>query len=228
MFCKASTVAAAQGIASIALCGAANRQVEFVGGGIHRSRCDADRPGRKPAVDVQHRDGFDLRIVHRAGLDHRQRTARPFFGRLEEQHDAPVQRVARPLQLARSSEQHRRMRVVSAGVHLSRDLRAAVLARILADRQGVHVGAQAAHMSGQCAADDADHTRCRNATVFDAQRRQFALDDRLGIVLFEAELGMTVNFAPYLDRPRGRIIGNRGAHAGVLARPHARPWSEPP
>ena len=91
---------------------------------------------------MQHRDRVDVRIVERAGLDHRLGAARTFFRRLKEQHDVAVQTSRAGCEFARRAEQHRGVRVVTARVHLARHFARARFARILIDRQRVHVGAQ--------------------------------------------------------------------------------------
>ncbi len=195
---------------------AVNRHVEFVGGGVDRSGRDPDRSRRNADVDVQHRDRLDRRIVERAFVDHRQRAAGSFFRRLEQQHRGAVKRLARLVQHPRRAEQHRRVRVVAARVHLPGDRRRARFAGIFRDRQCIHVGAQADDVSAMRAAHDAEHAGLRDPPVLDADRVELALDDRLRVELFEAELGMPMDLAPNLGCVLDGVGRQRRGHVGVV------------
>ncbi len=188
---------------------AANRQVQFVGRRVDGTGRDADRSGRQTRIDVQHRHRVDVRIVEHAGRDHRFGAARAFFRRLKEQHDVAVQRRAARTQFARRAEQHRGVRVVTAGVHLARHFARARFARIFIDRQRVHVGAQRGRAARQRAADHADDAGPGHAPVLDAELVEFALDQRRGLMLFEPELGMAMDLAPNRDRAFARGGGDR-------------------
>jgi hypothetical protein len=101
---------------------AANRDVQFVSGRIDRTRRDANRPGGKTDIDVEHRNRFDLWILERALLDHRLCAAGAFFRRLKNQDRRTVQTLAHRLQFACRAEQHSGVRIVTASVHFACNL----------------------------------------------------------------------------------------------------------
>jgi len=176
--------------------------VEFVGGRVDYARGKPDRAGGQPAVDVQHRNRIDVRIVHRARLDHRERAARAFFRRLEEQHDVAAELLALRDEHARRAQEHRGVRVVAAGVHLAGNFRTKRFAAALGQRQRIHVGAQTRNGPAP-AAHDAHDACLRDAPVLDAERREFALHERGRAHFFEAEFGMTMDLPADVGRPCG-------------------------
>ena len=117
-----------------------DRDAKFIRGRIARPGNEADRPRLEARVDVQHRDRVDLWIVHSAGLNHRQGATRTFFCGLKQEDGRTVKRLALALQDARRGQQHRRVRVVPTGMHLTRNFGAERLPRTLRERQCVHVG----------------------------------------------------------------------------------------
>ena len=116
--------------------------------------------------------------------------------------------MTRGLQNARRSEQHRRVRVVAAGVHLAGDLRREWFPATLGQRQRVHVGAQTRDLTGQRATNDADDAGFRDAPVLDVERGQLAFDDAGRSLFLETEFGKAVDVAPDLDRARGDLRGD--------------------
>ena len=165
MFCSASTIAAAAGIASTAVCGYApwppfprtvNRSSSaeaLTGPGVMPIA-----PGFQSRVDVQHRDRFDLWIVEAPCFDHRQRR-RPGLLRPVERCSTTVPQAIRASggEHARRAEQHRGVRVVPARVHLPFDLGGERQTGAFGNRQRVHIRAQRDGMPRCLAANDADH-----------------------------------------------------------------------
>ena len=144
------------------------------------------------------------------------RAARPFFGRLKEQHDVAVQRRAPSAQLARRTEQHRGVRVVPAGVHLP----GTSLAQVSPESSSIGSASMSARSAavrpGERAANHADDAGLRDAPVLDAELVEFALDQRRGPVFFEPQLGMAMNLTPNRNRAFGRRGGDEGSHPGTL------------
>src|SRR4051812_21483302 len=98
---------------------------------VVRARHDAarailDLAGMK-GQHVQSEYRVDVRILERAFADHHARTAvladrNSFFGRLEDELDRSRNSIAHPAEHRRNTHQHRRMRVVAAGVRHARFL----------------------------------------------------------------------------------------------------------
>ncbi len=116
---------------------------------VTRSAAASTGPGttralaqRQLGVVVQRIDGIAGEAVEQPFLHHHPAAAAAFLGRLEDEVDGAVE-VPRLGKVPRGAEQHRRVPVMPAGMHLSgvggtvRDV-----ARLL-HRQAVHVGAEA-------------------------------------------------------------------------------------
>ena len=172
---------------------------------------------------MQHGDGIHFRIVECALFNHRQRAAGAFFCRLKDQNRRSGHRFARAAECARRAKQHRRVRVVTAGVHLSGVFRSKRKAGALGDRQRIHVGPQGNDSPGVPAGDAPDDARFREAAMLDGKRIELTLDQRRGSVLFEPQLGPAMNRAPQLDDPRGQSVvyfechGDRSYRTGTFA-----------
>ena len=207
---------------------AANRQVELVGGGV-------DRPGVMPIVPV---------AQARVDVQHR-RPLRPCGS-----SSAPASIIGSappgpssagwnssttvPCSVARDALQYRAPRRAAWRCARRGRRRAscpapasACLARVLGDRQRVHVGAQPDDPARQRAAHDPDHARSGHPAVLDAQRVELALDDRLRVVLLEAELGMAVDLAPNRDGAGDGLGRKRGGHRAGLRQPAPAALIEP-
>jgi hypothetical protein len=163
-----------------------------------------------------------MRIVERTLGDHRRGAARTFFGRLKQQHDIPMQRVAPCSEFARRAEQHRGMRVVAARVHLAGHFARACFARILIDRQRVHVGTQSRRFPRQGTANNADNAGLRDAPMFDAELVELAFDERRRTMLFKPKFRMPMNLAPQRNRTFTRRRRNKSSHTTTLP----RSWSQ--
>jgi hypothetical protein len=95
---------------------AADRDLENVEGGHHRTGPDRELPGRQPWPVVHAVERLDRVAVEHPLFDHQPRAALVFLGRLEdEMHRAGE--VAGLGEVAGGAEQHRGMAVMAAGVH---------------------------------------------------------------------------------------------------------------
>ena len=107
-----------------------------------------------------------VHVVHDAGLDHRQRAAPTFLGRLKDEFHGAGDAVPHPAQDFRDRESDRGVGVVRAGMHHARMGGDEALARrqmrlgvVLQDRQRVHVHAQRNHRAGGGPGEGCDHRR---------------------------------------------------------------------
>ena len=203
MVWKALTIWHATGTGSMPLCGIAacdplprivtlNSLLDANAG--PRLERELARLQARPVVRAEH--GFHRELLEQAVLHHLARAAAAFFGRLEDQVDRAVV-VAVLREMLGGGEQHRRVAVVAARVHLA-GARAAVREGVLlGDRQRVHVGAQADGARAAAVLQDRDDAGRSHAAVDrDAPRRELRGDQVGGALLLEAELGMGVDVAP--------------------------------
>ena len=153
-------------------------------------------------IHVQHRNRIHARILENALLNHRQRSAGPFFGRLKDQHDAAAQLLLHSNEHVRCTQQHRGVRVVSASVHSSFDFRREREPASFPYRQRVHIGPQRRHASRHTAVNAPDDASLRHTPVRDSQRVKLSLDERRRLVLVETELRPAVNCSAQLDHSR--------------------------
>ncbi len=119
----------------------------------------------------------------------------------------------------RGAQQHRGVRVVAAGVHLTVDFRGERQPGALAHRQRVQVGPQRSHTARQGAVDARDDPGFRDAPVRDSQGVELALDERGRLVLLEAEFGAPVDRAPQLDDSRCQDVADFDCHSGEVNGP---------
>ena len=66
----------------------------------------------------------------------------PFLARLKHEFDGAGELVAVPVQQMHRLDQHRRMRVVTAGMHAAGDFAGEVETGLFRHRQGIHVAPQ--------------------------------------------------------------------------------------
>jgi hypothetical protein len=136
---------------------------------------------------------------------HRLRAAQPLLGRLEDEIDRAVE-VARLGEIARRTEQHGGVAVVTAGMHHAGLGRFVWQLVRFHDRQCVHVGAQPDRHRAVALAQHTDDTGATDCTVhLDAERFQLSCHDVRGAMLLEAELGVCVEILA--DRGQLRMIG---------------------
>ena len=115
---------------------------EAVGGGHDRAGPDREGADRHAGDVVHPVDRLDPEPLHQAVLDHRLAAAAALLGRLEDHHRGAIE-VTRLGEVLGRPEQHGRVPVMAAGVHLARHGGAVGQIAHLLDRQSVHVGAQA-------------------------------------------------------------------------------------
>ena len=84
-----------------------------------RSGAHRELPNRDSGHVMHAIDFLDAPTVHQPGVDHRARTAASFFGGLEGQHNSTV-KIPRLGQVFRRPQEHRRVPVMTAGMHFSR------------------------------------------------------------------------------------------------------------
>jgi hypothetical protein len=94
---------------------------------------------------------LDSETVHHAVLDHRQAARAALLRRLEDE-DCIARESTRFGKVAGGSEQHGRVPVMAAGVHLAGHRRCPQLSAFLVDRQRIHVRAQSNGSLGSFAA----------------------------------------------------------------------------
>ena len=114
-----------------------------LGGRRHdRARPYRELADRQARHVVHAEDAVDAEALHHAFLDHLVAAAAAFLGRLEDDRHR-AREVPRLGEIFRRTQQHGGVAVMAAGVHLAGNRGCVGLARGLADRQRVHVGAQA-------------------------------------------------------------------------------------
>ncbi len=128
---------------------ALHHDAELVTGRHHRPRDHAEAARRQAwpvmhAVDRLHRELLEQAVFHHAA-----RAGAAFFGRLENQVDGAV-KVAMTRQIVRCAQQHRRMTVMAACMHLAGVARRMVKCVEFLHRQRIHVGAQADRARRRC------------------------------------------------------------------------------
>ncbi len=106
---------------------------------------------------MQREDRIARKFVEQPFLDHDPAAAAALFGRLEDQVHGALE-MPRPREVFGAPEQHRRVPVMAAGMHLA--VRGRAMGKIvhLLDRQRVHIGAQADRRRRIAASDRADDT----------------------------------------------------------------------
>ena len=157
----------------------------------------ADRQPR-PVVHAVH--GVAGKAFEQAVLQHRQRAADAFLGRLEDEVDGAVE-VARLREVLRRAQQHRGVAVMTAGVHPAGVLAGVRQVGGLQDRQRVHVGAQAHRGFAIAVAQHADHAGLADAAMhLDAPFLQLVGHQLRRAVFLQAKLRMGVDIAADGDK----------------------------
>jgi hypothetical protein len=116
-----------------------DRDVEKRPARHHRPGADLESSHCQPRSVVHAEDRIARKLVEEAVLDHRVGAAQPFFRRLEDEMHGAVE-IAALRQIARRAEQHRRVAVMTTGMHPPVMRRAIGKAVRLHDRQAVHIG----------------------------------------------------------------------------------------
>ena len=168
-------------------------------------------------------DGIAVELVEQAFLDHHPRAAQPFLGRLEdEMHGAGE--IRRRGEMLGRAQQHGRVTVMAAGMHLVGVHRGVVELVLLLQVQRIHVGAQTDGLLARpLALQRADHAGRGQPTMdLDSPRLQLVGHDLRGPLLLEGGLGMAMDVAAdggELGRGGGEEIGRETGHGGPCVRP---------
>ena len=151
-------------------------------------------------------DGVDREAGEEPLLDHRLAAALALLGRLEDHVHRPGE-VRLFGEAAGGAEQHGRVPVVAAGVHLAGNGRAIVAAGRLLDVERVEVGAQADRpLARAIALDRADDAGLGDPFGdLDPPAAQRVGDELRRAGLLEAGFGMAMDVAP--DGDQLRLIG---------------------
>ncbi len=167
---------------------------------------------------------LDGKTLEHAVVDHRLRPGAAFLRGLEAEDERAVEfPVFR--EPARCAEQHRRMAVVAAGVHLPRRGGGIFGAARLQDRQGVHVGAQEnalvralrRALRAVQGAEDAGPAHALDDLV-EAEGPQALGDDPRRARQIVGQLGVAVEIAPPFGELRdhgGDRVLQWGVHGGA-------------
>ena len=198
--CSALMACAANSIGSLA--GVRHGRVRAFAGGNDLE--DVERAHERPDARRERAEGFQRPVVHavhrahrkpleEALLDHHPAAALVLFRRLKYEIDGAVE-ILLPGERRRRAQQHRRVAVVTASVHLALDLRSVRGAGFLVDVQRVEVGAQADRVSAGSAAKHADDAGLRESGVhLEPERAQLVGDERARSRLLERGLRVRVN-----------------------------------
>ena len=141
-------------------------------------------------------DALDRELLEQPLLDHDAAAALVLLGGLEDEVDGAVEVLGLGQVLGRA-QQHHRMAVMAAGVHLAGDRRLVVEAVGLVHIECVHVGAQADRPPRGARPQHAHHAGLgQPAMHFQAELLQLGGDDVGGPHFLECRLGMAVNVMP--------------------------------
>ncbi len=202
--------------------------------GVAAGSLDEDRKGlgrghRSAAHDSEFADRHSRPVVDRIGalhgkalehavIDHRLRAGAAFFRRLEAEDERSIERPGLR-EMAGRPEQHRRVAVMSAGVHASGRGGGVFGAARLRDRQSVHVGADEnapvrARRRALGAVQDAENAGLADAfdNLVEPEGAEPLGDQARGARQIVGQLGMTMEIAP----PFGQLRDQGGD--GVLQR----------
>ena len=188
--------------------GAAEGDVPAVGRGELRALDDGDLIDREPRHVVKAVNRIAGEKVEQTLLHHPACPSPALLGRLEDEMDG-AGKILGPGQVTRRAQQHRRMTVVTAGVHLARHRGFVGAVRRFRHGQRIHVGAQA---DGPCPVANlkrADDTGPGQAAV-NAYPRFLEMpgDDIARPDLLEPEFRMGMQIAAQC-REEGQIVGNQ-------------------
>ena len=146
-------------------------------------------------------EGVDLiQVIGGTLVDQLTSTARQhFFGVLEDAQHLAVQLIAHSREHLRRAQQHRRVHIMTTGVHHTRRARGVRQSRFLLNRQGVNIRAVADHTASagvaRCALDDTNYGRRSQPVRRDVPLIEQILNHVRGPVLPEAQLRILVQLA---------------------------------
>ncbi len=136
--------------------------------------------------------------LEQAVVDHALRSRAAFLGWLEDQVHGPVEGPGLR-QITGGRQQHRRMAIMAAGMHLSRMRRTMRELVQFLDRQRVHVGAQTDRARGRAVTQCPDHARAAQpAGDCDAPFGELGGHQVRRTIFLKAQFGMGVDVAPDL------------------------------
>ena len=161
--------------------------------GAHQRACaERDLPGRQLRPVVHAVDGLHREAVEQSFLHHHAAAAFVFLGGLEDEIRGAVEAAALRHRF-RCAEQHRRVAVVAARVHLARHLRLVRDAGRLVDVQRIEVGTQPDGVTGASLPQDTDDAGAGDARVHvESERTELVGHVRSGRLLLERGLRMRV------------------------------------
>ena len=177
--------------------GAAALDVDIptIGGGEQRARSCRDRTDRNSGLVVESKDRVARKLVEQPFFDHHAAATAALLGRLEDQMHGAFEIPGRREVLG-SAEQHRRMAVMAAGVHLAVQGRAVGEIIHLLDRQCVHIGTQPDRGGGVAAPDRADHPGSGQSAIdLAAIFGELCRNEVRGALFGKGELGMGMDVA---------------------------------
>ena len=202
-----------------------------VAGREQRARPEDDRARLVARADVEavRPDQLRGRLFEQALLEHEAGAVEALLAGLEHEEDVAREPLPPLDQEPCRIEQHGDVRVMPAGVHHAGDLRGEVEARVLLERQGVHVGPEQDRWAGACTLDQRGDRGDRSAEDgLEAEPPQLLRDDRLGRRQVEPHLRAAVQAAPDghdVGEPRhgggeqlmrNRRSGGLGRHGGSM------------
>ena len=181
-------------------------------------RHDRPRRGVKPAklqtrCIVDRVDLIDVKAVHHPFLHHHLAAAAGFLGRLEQQGHAAFE-VAGLSQVFGRPQQHRRMTVMAAGMHLARMGAGVGHAGFFGDGQRIHIRTQAHRGPLALTIDDRDDAGLGDPLVqlIDAEFAQTRRDIGRGLMALQPQFGDRVQMlAPFghIGTEIGDAVDNR-------------------
>jgi hypothetical protein len=189
--------------------------VDTIRRGEQRPGPDSEGADRQAGRVVHPVDFLDPEPLHQAVPHHLAAAAAPLLRRLENHHRRAGE-IAGLGEIFGRAEQHGRVPVMAAGVHLAGRRGAVRQVGLLGDRQRVHVGAQSDHPSARprlfAPADHADHAGAADAGhhVIAAERLQFLGDQARGAMHIELQFRVRVQVAP----PSGDFLVHAGNAVG--------------
>ena len=167
--------------------------LEDVEGAHERPGARRDRAERQQRPVVHPVDRAHRKSLEQPLLDHHPAAALVLLGGLEDEVDGAAE-IRLPREHGRRAQQHRRVAVVAAGVHLARDRRCVRDAGLLVDVQCVEIGAQADRVAAGSAAQHADHAGAGKPRVhFEPERAELVGDEGGGRRLLERGLRVGVD-----------------------------------
>ena len=143
---------------------------------------------RHSGQHMEHHSRVHMRVFQQAARDHIRGALENFFSRLEFQLDRSFQLVLMGLEQLRCTQQHGRMHIVAAAMHLAGDFRAELFTRVLGDGQGVHIGTQQNGLAWLFSACQRNDTGLAAVLWLIAHFRQRLLDQFLRVGQIEAHL----------------------------------------